>query len=201
MARRILIGRRNMADVSGVVLTASGAAGSLVAGNLLTDDVTEVWRVGAVSGVNLVVDLGAAAAIGMAALINTNLTSGATWRIRGATSEANLTASPGYDSGTVSAWPAAASTEIFGYVNPLSIPAAPQSYRYWRIDLTDASNPAGYLQAGRLVLATVIEPGRNFRRGRQVGWSDPSVKKRTRGGQLVPRREEKLRYLDFEVPG
>jgi len=206
MARHVLI---SVPDASKSVvsladdatLTASHETGSLVRGNLLTAGLTEIWRPNAVTGVYLVIDLGAAYAVAIIALINTNLTSAATWQIRGATSEANLTAAPGYDSGSVTAWPAGAGVAIRGYVDPVHIPSAAQSYRWWRIDLTDAANPDGYLQAGRLVMTKAVEPARNFDRGRGVYIVDPSVIRRTRGGQGAARSETIRRGLEFGLSG
>ncbi|HYC00342.1 MAG TPA: hypothetical protein VEC57_14490 [Candidatus Limnocylindrales bacterium] len=64
-----------------------------------------------------------------------------------------------YDSGTYDAWPAAyvaATTERMrrGEQTPaLHRPATPQSYRYWRLDVDDTTNPDGWVEFGRPVLA------------------------------------------------
>lgn len=198
MPRHVLLGKQNLA--SPATLTASHEAGDLVANNLKLDDLTEVWRANAVSAVNLVIDLGAAAAVGMIALVNGSITNGATWRVRGATSVANLTAAPGYDSGTVSAWPAPASREILWNVDLCAAPAQVQTFRHWRIDIDDAGNGDGFLDFGALYMAEVIEPERNRQRGQAVGLIDPSVTRKSAGGQPVSRSEEKFRVTEFALP-
>ncbi len=201
MARHILLGKRNLTDLSAAAFTASHESGGLVVENLQTVDVTERWRAGAVSSVSLETDLGAAYDVGLLALINSNITSAATGRVRGATSQANLTAAPGYDSGAgISLWPADTSTAIRGYVNIVHIPSTVQSYRWWRWDLDDAGNGDGYLTAGRSVIQEVVEPDRNFARGAMHGHRDPSVARRSRGGQPTWRTETKSRIRSFELP-
>lgn len=199
MPRHVLLGKENLAKAA--TLTASHAAGDLVADNLkVDDDLTEAWRANALTGVNLVIDLGAAAPIGLIALVNATVTSAATWRIRGATSVANLTVSPGYDSGTLSAWPAPASRKILWNVDMCLAPATPQSFQHWRIDIEDPTNGDGFLDFGALCMTDVIEPENNRRRGQAVGLVDPSVTIKSAGGQPVSRVEDKYRVTEFDLP-
>jgi hypothetical protein len=147
-------------------------------------------------------DLGAAAAINLVALLAHNGTSAATWRIRAATSQANLTAAPGYDSGTVSMWPAAgkpagyAATDRLHAIHYL---ATAQSFRWWRADLTDAANPDGYFEAGRLVIDAAWQPSRNFVVGWTLGVIDVSAPVRSARGHLWPGITDsaKARAIEF----
>lgn len=86
-------------------ITAASAASTMPASNLNLAQPTDVWRSTSLTSQYIVADLGSAKAVDTIALMFTNLTSAATMRIRGATSQANLTASPGYDSSTINpAW-------------------------------------------------------------------------------------------------
>lgn len=59
----------------------------------------EVWQSSSLSSVYMEADLGSAKEIDLVALLFNNATSEGLWRIRAATSQANLTAAPTYDSG------------------------------------------------------------------------------------------------------
>jgi hypothetical protein len=91
-----------------------------------------------------------------------------------------------YDTGRASAWPSGVDAEGYeGYTrSALTVASAAQSARYARTEIIDTANTDGYVQAGRLVLAKGTQsysakPGSGF------GWTDPSVRKETRGGATV----------------
>lgn len=108
---------------------------------------------------------GGAVAVNLVALIATNLSASATIRIRGATSEANLTAAPGYDSGSISAWPTSGRPTDEGLTawTVLKKLSNTTAYVWWRIDFSDASNADGYLEFGRAIPAPIaFNPAINF---------------------------------------
>lgn len=173
------------------VLTAGSEAADMPAANLLTQQPIDVWRATDLANAYLVADLGAAAAINLVALLYTNASSAAQWRVRAAASEADLTAAPGYDSGLVDMWPHAGLetwdwTHAFRWLGVAGATPGPQTFRWWRIDVADPGNAAGYVQAGRLYLAAAWQPTRNLLYGWSVGFIDFSAKVRAAGGQILP---------------
>lgn len=188
-AKRILIATAALTDAA--VLTPGGTlADTLPVTNLQTQQPGEAARWTSLTGMYVEADLGAAQAINVAALLAHNGTAAATWRIRGATSQANLTAAPGYDTGAVfvSMWTAAGRPA--GYDNEklpsLHFIDPAQSFRFWRIDLADAANPAGFFEAGRLVIDAAWRPGKNLTRGWEIGYADVSEPEFAAKGHLWP---------------
>lgn len=102
----------------------------------------------------------------------TNARDGDTVRLRVATSEANLTASPTYDSGTIDVWPGTGDLshwlKTLGYVHSrLTVPAASQVSAAWgRIDFDYTGNSDGFVEVGGLGIDTMHQPDK----GHQVGW-------------------------------
>lgn len=87
---------------------------------------------------------------------------------------------PSYDSGAVDAYPAAwiAATSAeqrsgVRYPSPI-VPASAPSARYWRVDLIDESNAAGYLEAGRIFIGGAISTTYNAQYGATLGYRDRS---------------------------
>ena len=125
-----------------------------------------------------------------------NLTSSATWRLQcwsGAGQSGDLT----YDSGTVRAlrrvgwglfryglapW---GSTVFTGWERAFSVLWFPAvGARSWRLTLTDAGNPAGYLQAKRLLMGSYFEPIVNAGYGLTLGWREDTAQQRTQAHTL-----------------
>lgn len=98
----------------------------------------------------IAIDMGSAQMIGVVALIANNLTASATVRVRGA-NNSSMT-SPLYDSGTVSVY------EHTDYATAF----APTYARYWQINISDTSNPAGYISIGRLFIGSKFKPAINI---------------------------------------
>lgn len=153
-------------------ITASHEVATMTAANLKTPRLSSAWRSTTLTGVNLVIDLGQAEAINLAALLGTNFTSAATIRVRAATSQANLTASPLYDSTTVSAFPHWRADYPDRPV--LHFPSSLVTARWWRIDLDDGANPEAFLEAGRLYLSRAWQPSINLQKGWSLRWEDLS---------------------------
>ncbi len=68
------------------------------------------------------------------------------------------------------------------------------------IDIIDSSNPAGYLEASRLVLGAYWEPTYNTGFGLPVTPIDTSTNDRSSAGDLVTTRGVRYRTLGFEIP-
>ncbi len=147
-------------------VTAASAVASLPAANVQEQEPTKVWRSGGLASQYLVFDLGSSVtrAINAAGIGAHNLTSAATIRVRGATSIPNLTAAPGTDSTAIGAWPSSGKHSDRNWPHELSLVRWTNNtaYRYWRIDFTDAANPDGYFDVGRVMLNRSFQPSLNL---------------------------------------
>jgi len=113
--------------------------------------VSDIWRSNSeVSGVYLDFDLGSAQSVDTVSITAHNLTSAATITIAaGATLGASTFS-------TTITWVEDQNTLVKNF--------ASQSYRYWRVTLTDAANPDGYIQLG-YVFGGVLVTLHKFRYG------------------------------------
>lgn len=155
---------------------------------------TDAWRTANLTSQYVILDLGAAKAVDLVALMYTNLTSAATWRVRAG----STAAVSDWDGGTVTAW--AGSVQNVPAPHALLRLSAAQTYRYWRIDLTDAANPDGFFQAGVAVLASAFQPARNYAYGAGRGFNDLSVKQDSFGGGMLFEAKARRPVLSFEAP-
>lgn len=76
--------------------------------------------------------------------------------------------------------------------------AIPYQYQYWRFYIEDPSNPDGYVEMGMCFLGPEFRPTRYFspeRMGRPV---DPSLIKRSEGGQVSTIQRAKYFERDYE---
>lgn len=62
-----------------------------------------------------------------------------------------------------------------GYQSPYIVKlASVVTQRYWRIEIADTTNPAGYVQIGRLFMAKGWTPSVNYSYGAGLGYQDPT---------------------------
>lgn len=179
-------------------ITAINEATSLEASNLQILDPTEKWRTTSLSNMYVVLQFPAAVSLDFILALYTNATSNTTWRIRAAASEANLTASPSYDSGNITFWPNGSDLSQFTETHGWKVLTTPQSYVWWRIDFTDATHPDGYFEVGRLMLGKGFSPAIDI----PVGWEvtparEESTLVRSAGGGSVVRQSPRFRDLSF----
>ncbi len=86
-----------------------------------------------------------------------------------------------YDSGTVNAWPAewvsGTTAEERAGVRGTAIlsPGSAPSAQWWRIDLVDSANPAGFVEAGRFFFGSRWRPTRGALSGARLGYIDRST--------------------------
>lgn len=169
-------------------------------------DATDTW---------FQLDLGAPRPIAFLGLLNHNLSQAGKWRIR--VGQAADLAAPDYDSGWQPIWPRvqpfgaglwgefewggqldSGLAETYG-IGSYHLIGSPLRCRFARIDLADPPNGAGYLQAGRAIVAPVWRPTVNL----QFGWSieqvDDSRVVRSRGGQAYVDSRPKFRRLRFSL--
>ena len=179
------------------IASAAAAAGDLDASALLRRQPGDLWRTTDTAAQVLTLDLGAAAAVDAVALLYTNLTDAAQWRVRAAASVANLTAAPVWDSGMTAFRNSTAPRDARGWSHGRLWAAAPVNARHWRIDIADAANPDGYLQAGRVMGGTAWSPAITIDRDWTLSLSLPAIEQESEaiGGQTYVAHRRLRRYL------
>ena len=132
-------------------------------------------------------DLGVTKNIRAVAIVNHNCSIDAKWRVRGA-SDSGFT-SVLFDSGWTDVWPAVypsanleweepnwwsgkyTDEQKTGYTWMAKILASANIVaRYWRIEIEDPANAAGYIQIGRAFIGSVWQPSYNMSYGHRMGW-------------------------------
>lgn len=71
--------------------------------------------------------------------------------------------------------------------------------RYWRVQITDTANAAGYFQLARLFLGPIWSPEFNYSYGASVRWESTTREERSLGGALYFDERTPLRVFDFSV--
>jgi len=179
---------------------AGSQAGSMPAHNLLSMQPGEPWAAIDLSNAWFTLNMPAAPEIDFVALIAHTATAAATWRIRAADSEAALTAAPLFDSTEISMWPPGGRPPGYTYLpSVLNLISAPEARAWWRVDILDPGNPAGFVSVGRLYAAKLFRPGKNFAFGASGGLNDPSPRERSLGGNLYtdPRPQTREETVTF----
>ena len=164
------------------------------------------------------VDLSVARFISMVAIPKHNLSLSATIRIYG--DDAADFASPLYDSTAVSAFPniypaamptwiAAADRDLAltaedwaaGYPVPfVHILSTATSARYWRVVISDTGNADGYVELGRLIVASAYQPTVGIATGAGLGWQTSSSRAETDGGAAFHVDRPRRRVFNFTLP-
>lgn len=143
------------------------------------------------------IDLGSAQAVNACALVAHNLTEAAQVRVRGNTS-ADFT-TPAYDSGWLAVWPAAGDSGKYTGI-AMAVPDAAETLQYWQIEVDDQTNPAGYVEYGRLFVAGAAwRPENNADYGWAIGYEDPSIIETSISGAEYFDEKPKYRVLRFGV--
>lgn len=183
----MIIAWDNLLDAATITSVGSQIA-SLPAVNVQQVHLSRKWHTAAaVTSSFIVIDFGAAVSPRILAVLGTNLTASATYRLRGSATSDGIT-SPVYDSGTVSA---GVKTGYGAIYKAISTGTA----RYWRLDLTDAT--LANLQIGRVVLAPSWSPTVNMQYEWSVTALDETRIVRSYGGQSYPDVRPKRRVLSF----
>lgn len=193
----IILATPLISDLGEIVSVGSEVA-SMEAVNLLKIQPTDLWRASDLDNIWFEIDLGSAKAIRLVAMLFTNASSSATMRVRGATSQGNLVSSPGYDSTAVSHWPTSG-LDNWDRTHGIDYNDIANTFRWWRIDIADASNPDGFYEAGRCYLSTIFQPTLNINFNWDIGWKDSSAIQESAGQQSYPEIKNKLRELKFTL--
>jgi hypothetical protein len=158
----------------------------LPANNMQNQHVARKWRGTSSSSDYVAADLGASPGA-----VDTIGVFGITGdQIRVAASNTDPTGGTGevFDTGLVSVDDTYAS-----YINLIAT-ASPKTARYWRFELAASG---GFLEIGRVFLGTRTVFPYNFGRGWSRGWTDRSVRSKTRGGQTQVFRDVSYRSIDL----
>ena len=157
-------------------LTASSEAASMLVTKLQQEDTKRNWRTGAATSATLYIDLGSAQSFDTLALLNTNLLADGTYRLRASIADPTCVTNT-YDS-----------TTIAGAVDPnykdliLALSSVKSGNRYLRLDLAQPT-VATYIEAGLLFIGLRTQFDYNYSYGAGRTRVDPSIQKKTKGGQ------------------
>lgn len=146
------------------------------------------------------VDLGVARAIRVIAIPKHSISSTGTVRVRGSNT-AGVFTSPVYDSTALAAWPVGVTAEDTEGMNLAFILAlgAAQTARYWRVEVVDTANPAGYIDIARIIIAGGWEPTVYFSIGAKLGLETETTRELTDGGAAVYNEKAKRRTASFSI--
>lgn len=160
-------------------------------------------------------DMGAVRVLHLAAILGHNITQDGKVRIR--LSNVSDFSTLTYDSGLVDAWPTvgapgslpwgvfpwggaiSASEASFYSIPTYIILDEGVSGRYGRVDISDASNPDGYIQIGRLWCGPAWIPTKNIDYGWDISWEENSDTEYSRGGQAFVNVYSKRRVMRFTL--
>lgn len=153
-------------------------------------------------------------------LIAHNISTSGQYRLRAFPDAASRTALTGaiYDSGLTdvwiaiydslvleweddSLWDGKPSAESLASLNPslIFVLASNTLAQYWRFEIQDATNPAGYIEAGKLVMAAQWQPTYNMQYGASLGTKDRSEVEESIGGTTYASRRSIKRVAKFKI--
>lgn len=164
-----------------------------------------------------VIDLGQARNIGVLALVVHNIS--VTGQVRITASDTAGFSTVYYNSGWIDVWPSGMIPQSLleweddnfwlgtlsanaraGYQSPFIhlLPTA-QTMRYWKVEVSDASNGDGYVQIGRLFMASTWVPSVNYAYGAGLGYQDPTPIDVSLSGAEYFDVRSRFRVFDFEL--
>jgi len=165
--------------------------------NLLKMQPKDVWQTAAVS-TDIVrhMDLGASASYNLFALLFTNASSAATWKIETSTLPTSgwstRLASTAFRAGGQGT---ATGTRYHGFYKH----ASTLTDRYIQLTISDSTNTDGYFRAGRLYIGAGFQPTLNMEYGLTFGYEDGSPRTYTTAGETIPRRIEPTPVCRFTL--
>lgn len=172
----------------------SAAASGFPVDNVKETQPTDFWDA-ATGTPYIVLDRGSAAAFDTVALLYTDLSSTATWRVRAADDKASLTdGTADYDSTSVT-FRVAGDDDTWPRHHGLIRLSAAETRRWIRIDID--TDGAGGADIGRLIIGSFFQPDVNDAYGRGIAVVDPSTVRRTDAGVLLA--DARTSYLRADV--
>lgn len=114
---------------------------------------------------------------------------------------------PAFDSGWQDAWPAAwlaatTAEQREGVRYPAQLrTGAPQSYPWWRIDLSDPTNAEGFIQVGHVFMGTAWVPPRGMGSGASPGFQPrATITESYSGAEFFDDDQPTPLLIDFSLP-
>lgn len=78
--------------------------------------------------------------------------------------------------------------------------SSPQTFQYWRLEITDTANPDGYIEISELYLGSYYEPDHNFKHGYGQDSKSITTKNKTAYGIIKKRFYNIQRKLKYNFP-
>ena len=173
-------------------LTSSSEATTMLEKKLQHEDTKRNWLTGAATSATIYVDLCIVKSFDTVALFNTNLLADGTYRIRASVADPTC-ATNVYDSTTIAG---GVDPNYKDLIVPIATPVT--TARYLRIDLAQAT-VVTYIEAGFLFIGLRTQFAYNYAYGAQCTRVDPSIQKKTKGGQTKIMRRTQFRRWDLPV--
>ncbi len=217
MAKNIFLAWQNRTDEG--TLSGGSWIAALPLTNLQNQQVQKVARStnATTASTQFSINLGQARAIGVVALVVHNIGVSGKVRITGA-SNSGFT-SPEYQSAWMNVWPSGiipqelleweddnfwlgtmSAEQRAGYQSPfIHILPTVQTLRYWKVEINDTTNTAGYIQIGRLFMARGWRPDVNYSYGASLKYNDPSVTETSLSGAEYFDVRSKYRVMNLTL--
>lgn len=209
MANNLRVVFDNAADRA-LTLTATNTAATLPVTNLLTDYKSEVWRSTAASVPIITLTWGQSELVSCFILAFSNLSPSATFLVRCYTESTDGTAF--YTAPLKTVVPGAPLGDVAWGAGPLGVNAfsygggvyaaiwfPPQSVKKVSVVITDSSNPAGYIEAARVIVGNYWSPAYTAEAGASLGVIDTSKNERTDAGDLRSDRGTIHKTLNLDL--
>ncbi len=185
----IYLARPDLSDAASV--TGSTALGDMSLQNVQKKSLSRVYRTSDLSA-TIAIDLGAAQEIDFCSIVAHNATASGTVTIKAGSTDAVSD----YTSGALDL----ITGNDLGYeLNSFAASFTAQTYRYWQLEFSDASNPDSYLQIGRVYLSKAFTPTTNIDYGVEEGFSDQSRVSRTISSEVISVDRDPFRVATFEM--
>jgi hypothetical protein len=174
----------------GATATALNNAGTnYVVANVQSRLLKKVYRSTALANQWLKFDQGSAKNIQMFTFFYNNFTTAATVKLYASATDLG---------NTEAAWAGAAySTTITSFDTRAGYLSLNQTYRYWLLTISDATNPDGYIQLGRVYGGVPVSPTENFSEDIGETFTDPSDQQWTVGGHVYSVQRERYKTFNF----
>lgn len=174
-------------------LTASSALADNTVNRLQDMGLSRIWRTSDLNTADIEIDFGAATEIDFIAIVAHNGTASGSVTIKAGTTSA-------VSDFTLAGQDLITGTDVGYDKNLFAVRlSSSETYRYWKIEISDASNPDAYFQAGRLYMDKCFSPAINASWGLSEGFKDNSRLQRSMSQALNPVTRTPLRTVDLQI--
>lgn len=219
MNSNILFFSRNYCDNATVTPDASPPAANPVS-NLKTEPPRDTWRSPNLTNTGLKFDMGAdVPLINAICLVRHNASADGTWNLYGNATDVfpankssatfkllnqdfypSIFGAGEYYAGFGGAGGTLDADNLPLYHQTVFATFDQQELRYWYIEFSDAANPDGYIELGRLFIGQYFQPVYNFGWGHSLEFVDPSIQVRTKGGGVLTDIQTPYRRKRVSLP-